>query len=149
MNFSKLFSAYFKIIYESIHPGDYINEMPLSKSAGLNHFKINVGHSSDRDDERLLSYEIGIKQLLNKFDELCYIVLSKYKNMLHYRFAWIFKYENSYYKIIVGFSNKDSAYFTTGYQISEKQFKNFSSYDGKLYIPKNGNSNFIILLKNN
>ncbi len=82
MNFSKLISAYFKIIYESIHPGDYINEMLLSKSAGLNHFKINVGHSSDRDVERLLSYEIGIKQLLNKFDKLCYIVLSKYKNIV-------------------------------------------------------------------
>lgn len=149
MNFSKLLSVYFKIIYESIHHGDYINEMPLSKSIGLKHFKINIGHSSDRDDERLLSYEIGIKQLLNKFDELCYIVLSKHKNMLHYRFAGIFKYENNYYKIIVGFSDKNSAYFTTGYQISEKQFKKFSSYDGKLYIPKNGNSNFIILLKNN
>lgn len=113
---------------------------------------VNKGHSSHRDDERLLSYEIGISALISKFDELCSKILTVYKNVLKsnlkYRFAGIFSCEDSYYKIIIGFSNLKSAYFVTGYSITEKQFRTFSSYNGKLYVPINGNPNFIVLLKN-
>ena len=152
MIYDKFLILYKNLISESIHNGDYINEMPLSLSKGLKSFKINTGHSSQRDDERLLSYEIDISNLISKFDELCSIILTSYQsqlnNNLRCRFAGIFKHESDFYKIIIGFSNLTSAYFVTGYSISEKQFNKFSSYNGKMYVPLNGNPNFIILLKN-
>lgn len=81
--------------------------MPLSLSKGLKSFKINTGHSSQRDDERLLSYEIGISNLISKFDELCSIILTSYQsqlnNNLRCRFAGIFNTKVTFTKLLLVF----------------------------------------------
>lgn len=133
-----------EILKEACMLGNNINNLPKSKSLGLQEFNIGQ-HAQNRDFERCVMDEIGYTKIYSILDNMTSNVIKNRKIQISTlnRFCGLIHEKESYFKIIIGFNNKNHAFLATLISITKQQYNNLINKD--YYIDSNDRCNFIIL----
>lgn len=146
---TKFLEIYNLIMEELINEGfpsakiNTIDNLPRSKKLGLLQFTC-ARHSSDRDFERLGTFEISDTEMYKLIDKLCVEVLTHRKFQISKlnRFCGLVHLDNNYYKIIIAFDDSNNATLVTFIVISKLKYNKLLNETG--YVDKKGFYNFII-----
>ena len=133
-----------ELITEDLKSGNNINNIPLTMNK-FNLKKLSIGtHLISRNYERLGTYYLTENDFWKKLDEILLKNYQRYYSLISssINFCCLLNNKNEYYKVIIGFNNKESLYIATIISINKNQYEKLKN--NKMYYDSNKKIHYVI-----